>query len=288
VKKFLQYGEEKFFEELYEKVGESIRGMRGYKYNWPTALDTNIFSVLAREIGGVGIYDQKYLVCERTKAGWKHNPVIPAVHAAYRHWLWSEIMDYVAREERILLQFCCFRGTSDEACGRMFKHVVIQRIKSSGLEFQWKKATITILSRYCVQFAGSRLPSAGDMHADVFYIPDSPTFSGVDFFVKSGSILVGFQAHVWNHQGVSWMFWDRCYRAGWFVDSITDVVLIFLCPDHVTKQGVADWIPSQYAAMGKYNIGKIHLMAWSCLDDFIGSCLGAIPWPTESYLALSI
>jgi hypothetical protein len=142
VKKFLLHGEEKFFDELYEKVDESIRGLRGYQYNWPTALDTIIFSLLAREIGGVGIYDQKYLVCERTRAGWQHTPVIPAVHAAYRHWLRREIMHCIAREERVLLQFCCFRDTPAETRGRMFKHVVIQRIKSNGLEFQWKQATI--------------------------------------------------------------------------------------------------------------------------------------------------
>jgi hypothetical protein len=283
VKKLLAEGERGLLDMIYEKVEHSIIGLRRSIITWPTALDTILYSVLALERGDVSIYDSAYLAAKPTTHGWLSVPIIPTVHAAYRRWLWKEIMDVVAKKEALLLFACGWQRTTNDTRDRIFKHVVIQRIMSSGLTFSWENIFIQIDSGDCLQFPGSGLPPVDDMLSNVMYVPDSPTFPLVDLLVRCGSILCGIQARGGTHEPVSSEFLERCNKAGWFSDAITEVVLIVLSPDDASKQQGIDLISDLAALTLDDSVSaRIHVVARSC-SEFEQSCLSTIPWPRAPF-----
>jgi hypothetical protein len=87
-----------------------------------------------------------------------------------------------------------------------------------------------------VHWAESRLLPVADAPSSVMFVPDSSVFPTIDFFVRSGSVMVGFQTHVGKPNDISQRFLSMCHQAGWFSDSITEVGLIFLSPNESLKQ----------------------------------------------------
>jgi AAA domain len=276
---------EGFLHAVYEEVAESTFRLRAATADWPPALDSIMWSVLSIVRDSVGDYYKKYLVPKRSHEGWLYTPIVPAVLAAFRRFLWLKIMDYIAREERQLLNVCASPLTTDETRGQIFKHIVFQRIESKGLTFDCSGASIELISGCCFHLTGSRLPSLIDTPSNVMFVPDSSVFPTIDFFVRSETIIVGFQTHVGKHTDISQRFLKMCRQAGWFSDSITEVVLIFLSPSESTKQQASDLIQVEcmegVADSGNGSVGKIRQAAYCCLD-FPDLCLSTMPWPHRS------
>jgi hypothetical protein len=273
VKKFLS-DPARFFHVVRDEVIDSISRFRA-KADWSAALDTIICSVLALTRQVVGVYDKKYLVPRHECEGWLYIPTIPVVYTAFRGYLWREIMDYVEQKEQPLLDVCGLPHTTDQTRGRIFNHIVLRTIQEHGLQIDWSGAVIRVDPGPCSQFAESGSCSLRDLPSNVVFVPNSPAFPSFDFFVRSGPILVGFETHVGKPKGVSPRFFDMCRRA--FGGSITEIWLIFLSPDELTKQGVCDLIPVQNITCNK-RIGTVRQVAFSRLDIFH---LSTIPWPNR-------
>jgi hypothetical protein len=138
--------------------------------------------------------------------------------------------------------------------------LVINRITLKGLKLICGKCRIASEpGKACNTFHGSELPR-WDI-SDGLWVPTNSYFPGIDFFVKRGSTVFGFQVHVGAHHNVAPEFFSKCAAAGWFSMSSHEtlarvtrrlsrpqrtIVLIYLSPNDTAKDQVKDHVQDKF------------------------------------------
>jgi hypothetical protein len=282
VRKYLN-GRRGYLNELNYNVNLAMHNLR-QGWAWHITLEAIVRCLFQRPIDTVLGYDMKYLVVKEENSTRRYLPVSPAVLGAYRLCLWGEILAYVADNEAMLLRVCADTSTTNDTRGRIFEHLVYQRIKARGLTFTWNNETVSIGPNDISTFMGHHLPSLESVHHTSAKIPDSPDFPAVDFFVRRGNTLVGFQCHVsGGRDRVASTFLKKCLSAGWLGGEINEVGLIYLSPGRKTQEVVESWIGSesfthQYQTNNEQRFAVISAITASHLDF---DWLSDLVWPFE-------
>jgi hypothetical protein len=282
VRKYLN-GRKGFLDELKNDVNLAMNKLREGRA-WHMTLEAIVRCLFQRPIDTLLGYDMKYLVVKEENSTRRYLPVFPAVLGAYRHCLWLDILAYVAENEAMLLRVCADTSTTNATRGRIFEHLVLQRIKARGLTFTWNNETISIGPNDISTFIGHHLPSLESVHHTSANIPDSPGFPAIDFFVRRRNTLVGFQCHVSaDHDRVASTFLKKCLSAGWLGGEINEVGLIYLSPGRRTQEAVQSWIGSesythQYQRNNEQRFAVISATTESHLDF---DWLSDLAWPLE-------
>jgi hypothetical protein len=213
-----------FHDEVYDDVEKSVKSLLKREEK-AVVMESIILCVLQRSRFNRGVYDRKFMVPKKSNSGETHfHPVMPAVVAAYRNHHWDDIMAYVEKQERYLLEVCGYSTTTQDVRGRLFESVVIGKIFSTGLDFTWDERTLTIAPGSVYHLGGSKLPDR--VKANVLYVPDNPNFTAIDFFARTGNFVVAFQVHTSSHPNVGRTFLGMCCKAGWLKDrSTADLIL---------------------------------------------------------------
>lgn len=211
--------------DLYEAVLDSLVRLKADPNVWEDVLQS-ILAVLLQMESPSHRYDKKFLIQLRTSAMmFSYKPLVPQVLAAYRSYLWKELMSYVEKEESLLLQICIKTRTTNRVRDCHFDTMVIQRCSCSNVDIQVGNELVTIPSaRFSYGFRGRQLPSDP---VDGLHYPFDPNFPAIDFFLTKGRYIFGVQVHVDAHYDVAGRFWDMCAEAGWF-DQFESIHLIYL------------------------------------------------------------
>jgi Cdc6-like AAA superfamily ATPase len=256
------------------EVADSLNEMR--KTDQWSAQQLSIIHSLLRMPSETYLYDKKFLVPSVSEGGGRiYNPLLPAVAAAYHNEMWEEIMDYVQRNERQLLDRCHWGGVTDMLRRRVLKYIAIRRIMADGLVFGWLGSAVNVRPECCDLWKGSGLPST--LSTDGVWIPTAPNLRAIDFCVRAGPTLFGFRVHSSAYDVVPTDFLDLCRAADWFGNPITDVVLIYLSPNISAKTAATRRLMSAYSHVRESKrSAKIHRVALCCADV---ACLANMPWP---------
>ena len=227
-------------------------------------------------------YDKKFLLPERLQSlRRRYRPLVRQVFAAYRSFMWSELMTYVAAKERTLLALCKDPATTNKVRGCHFETMVIRRCSSSNVDILVGASSITVPSgdRAATGYSGMLLPEFP--MEDGLYYPFDPNFPAIDFFLKSGNYIFAIQVHVSTHDDVANDFVGLCRKAGWF-QRFDCIQLIYLSPEDDVAGLVTSLVsPPTLDAVatrqdGDTSVCKITRRAMS--KDSI-SCLRDLQWP---------
>jgi hypothetical protein len=296
VAKYLEDGERACLQTLRNDVAASVAGLTtrfaGTVFA-PMVLEAVALSVLGQSRDNVGHYDRKFLVPIDNGTKVTFLPILPVVIEIYRSVHWNDIMEYVRMNEQHLLGVCALKETTPDVRGRLFEAVVIRKITSDGLEFLWKctDSKLCIDAGRVYHFAGSALPMYSSIQENALYVPDSMKFPAIDFFARTGNLIVAFQAHISKHKDVGPPFLGMCHKSGWLQPNVT-VVLIYLSPTEesrklrpVPESGFiektftrSDSAAAAAAAEGVPEGSKKVYLGSECLAGFPGS-LAKIPYP---------
>jgi hypothetical protein len=259
-----------FVYNMYNEILLSIHTLKSSAVPWEQVKASVICSVLERESSAIWGYDRKYLVRSVDDQNQQYlKPIVPAVTAAYRHHFWNEIMEYIERQEDVLLAVCHLNATTNDTRNRMIQHIILCRIQSRGLHFMYEEVDIKINPGAIVRFRGSALPSSSELTQNVVYVPDSPIFPAIDFFLLCENCLIAFQVHAGSHRDVSDLFLDKCRQAQWFEAahrSIEKHVVIYLSPNQATAQLVHEKVNCTFEIPGQPGI--VYAESWT-FDDFL-------------------
>jgi hypothetical protein len=112
---------QEFQSEIDREVYASIYGLRKMAQfgEWDIILESLVSSILGKT-ADTHMYDKKFLRQESANPSgtrWNYSPIFPAVAIAYRRILWKELMDYVDKEEALLLEVCRDADTTNDTRG---------------------------------------------------------------------------------------------------------------------------------------------------------------------------
>ena len=250
-----------FEDTVDESVWNSIRGLRLSESgaddpDWQFVL-VSICCCLLGTLSTSGFYDKKFLVrIRKTRPGgrtlWEYQALFPAALAAYRKYLWKELMQYVERNEQTLLGVCSSPDTTNDTRGRLFETMVIRRCQSIGVGIQVGEDTQGTQLRQPVAidaspdpiadlFDGKQLKDLTIISPNRVYVPTNPNFPAIDLIWKNGRSVFGVQVHVSSHDDVANSFFGMCKAAKWF-EIFDEVHLLYLSPENGVKDLVASLV----------------------------------------------
>jgi hypothetical protein len=133
VKRYIELGEpDKFVDAAIKEIHPWLQKMMQREWTWKFQLDSIMRCLLGREATSNTFYDMKYMIRQGESGSRFLKPLFPAVVNAYRRQLLEEIIQHVEREQSCL-RLCRADTTSPDVVGRLFEYLLIQRIKSDGL-----------------------------------------------------------------------------------------------------------------------------------------------------------
>jgi hypothetical protein len=139
---------------------------------------------------------------------------------------------------------------------------VITRIATKGLKLICERCNITSGPGQAYNtFHGSDLPRWGVDNG--LWVPTDSDFPAIDFFIKSGSVVAGFQVHVGAHHNVAPDFFFKCESAGWIGSNSPEtsaqttervvrstskrtILLVYLSPNDAAKDEVKDHVKGKF------------------------------------------
>ena len=267
--------------EVIGSVRHSLQKLKDETSYWDAIVASAISSLLFLDTDEYR-YDKKFLLPERLQSlRFRYKPLVGQVFAAYRSFMWSELMTSVAAKERTLLAVCKDPTTKNKVRGCHFETMVIRRCSSSNVDILVGACSITVPSgdRAATGYSGKLLPEFP--MEDGLYYPFDPNFPAIDFFLKSGNYIFAIQVHVSTHDDVANDFVGLCRKAGWF-QRFGCIQLIYLSPEDDVASLVTSLVsPPTLDAVATTqdrdtSVCKITRRAMS--KDSI-SCLRDLQWP---------
>jgi hypothetical protein len=275
-----------FFEECggdvsqYERaiVDSAIESLRRLQCgnDWDEICTSVCSSLLGIETSA-RVYDKKFFTTSQnaTNNKFRYQALVPLVLVACREYLWDSLMSYIQEKEQLLLQVCADAATTNDARGRHFEHMVIQRCTHRGVRFQLGSERIEIPAlRADFRFGGRVLQSYTLATANGVFVPLDPNFPAIDLVWKQDRLIIGVQVHVKGHDDVTSSFIGLCKHAGWF-DEFDAVHLIYLSPEDAVMDLVNslvtppthDSITTQRQPSQRINRRAISKNSIDCLRD---------------------
>jgi hypothetical protein len=286
---FIKDGEENFLEKVDREIALSEEGLREEHFTrWAGVLEAIVLCVLKQGRDKEFPYDKKFLLPERA-TGIRlvyFNPLFPAVLSSYRSRYWDDVMEHVEQREAKYLEVCAQGEVDNGTRSRLFEAIVLRRIKADGLscsgEWGGVPEEIQINGGEFKWFSGSKLPTFAAMsgHDGTVYIPESPSFPAIDFFVRKENTLVAFQVHISKHKDVANTFSGLCREAEW--SRFNKIVLIYLSPNRESQLRVKTLIQegSHSSSRTRKTSGiTIHLDSKICADFLV---LANLVWPDRA------
>ena len=180
------------------------------------------------EPSSVLYYDRKY-------SAWRDGlivPLFPAVLVAYRTIFWNDLIQFVEKNERVLLAVCAKVNVSNDVRGRLFELIVIVRFRKNLVLS--KDPTRDVLPASVdsgLVFETQELPTAQMMAENTFFIPKNSNFPAIDLILKSkdGKDVWAVQVHVADHDNVLPTLRRMCDNSEWF-QSFDNIYLVYLSP----------------------------------------------------------
>ena len=267
--------------EVIDSVRHSLRKLKDETSYWNSIVASTISSLLYLDTDE-DRYDKKFLLPERLQSWrFRYKPLVRQVVAAYRSFVWSELIAYVEANERTLLAVCKDPATTNKVRGCHFETMVIRRCSTSNVDVLVGASSVTVPSgdRAATGYGGKLLPESPT--EDGLYFPFDPNFPVIDFFLKSGRYIFAVQVHVSEHDDVANEFVGLCRKAGWF-QRFDCIQLIYLSPEDDVASLVASQVtPPTLDAIstrhdGDTSVCQITRRAMS--KDSI-SCLQDLQWP---------
>ena len=266
-----------FQNEIYEAVTHSLIGL---ETNSTPKVWNQILESVFRSFMGSGNsdeldYDKKFFIESKRGHVCYYKALMPSVLAACRHYLWKELMEYIADKEGNLVDVCEMLETTNDVRGRCFELMVVRRCMGQGVTFQVGREEVTVpVTREPLHFQGQVLPRS---LKDGVHVPVNSNFPAIDLVWKVGNRIFGVQVHVSSHHDVAEKFTKMCQEAGWF-ETFQEVHLIYLSPDEQVLNLVTTLVnpPKQRVRCTTSNESDLHRRAIS--KNSI-SCLENLRWP---------
>ena len=180
------------------------------------------------EPSSVLYYDRKY---SAMRAG-LIVPLFPAVLVAYRTIFWDDLIQFVEKNERALLEVCTNVNVTNHVRGRLFELIVIARFrKNSVLSKDPTRDVLPASVDSGFVFETQELPTAQMMAENTLFIPKNSNFPAIDLILKSkeGKDVWAVQVHVADHDDVLPTLKKMCDKGGWF-QSFDNIYLVYLSP----------------------------------------------------------
>jgi hypothetical protein len=162
-------------------------------------------------------------------------------------------MNYVAANERTLLEACARTYIDGGSCGRMLKLAVLRRCQLADFDIPDFVASaesgvqqFSVVPMRTERFHGWLLPTTlSGTSADGLYIPYNPTFPAIDIVWKTGSHVIGVQVHVSTHKDTVAAFEGLC-RGISLYETCDDIEMWFLCPTVAAAQKHAEGLVGKH------------------------------------------
>ena len=180
------------------------------------------------ELSSVLHYDRKY-------SAWRDGlivPLFPAVLVAYRIIFWNDLIQFVEKNEIVLLNVCANVNVSNDVRERLFELIVIVRFrKNSVLSKDPKRDVLPASVDSGLVFETQELPTAPMMAENTLFIPKNSNFPAIDLILKSqdGEDVWAVKVHVADHDDVLPTLRRMCDNSGWF-QSFDNIYLVYLSP----------------------------------------------------------
>ena len=202
----------------------------------------------------------------------KYEPLFPVVIIGYRRYFWKAIMASVNDDEKELLCVCANPKLTNDARGRIFELIVINRcslkadvtlkgLPSSKELPSLKECNLIELFPSKGIFPSNVLPKI--MDEDGMYVPKNCNFPAIDLIWKCGKSVYGVQVHTSDHHNVLKKFTKMCNAAGWH-KMFTKIFLIYLSPRQSVSDSVKSNIPQ---TQGKITVVAVCKSSIPCLTD---------------------
>ena len=269
-----------FQNEIYEAVTHSLIGL---ETNSTPKVWNQILESVFRSFMGSGSsfrlrYDKKFFIESQRGHVCYYKALMPSVLAACRHYLWKELMEYIADKEGNLVDVCEMLETTNDVRGRCFELMVVRRCVSQGVTFQVGREEVTVpVTREPLHFQGQVLPRS---LKDGVHVPVNSNFPAIDLVWKVGNRIFGVQVHVSSHHDVAEKFTKMCQEAGWF-ETFQEVHLIYLSPDEQVLNLVTTLVnpPKQRVCCTTSNESEMSYLHRRSISKNSISCLENLRWP---------
>ena len=268
-----------FQSEIYRAVKHSLKCLRKNEaLDWNEILES-VFSSLMGSGNSFRLrYDKKFFIESQRGQVWYYKALMPSVLAACRHYLWKDLMKYIAVKEGNLFDVCQMIETTNDVRGRCFELMVVRRCVSQGVTFQVGREEVTVpVTHEPLHFQGQGLPRS---LKDGVHVPVNSNFPAIDLVWKVGNRIFGVQVHVSSHHDVADKFTKMCQEAGWF-ETFQEVHLIYLSPDERVLNLVTTLVtpPKQLVCCTTSNESGMSYLHRRAMSKNSISCLENLRWP---------
>ena len=218
--------ESDYFDEVVRAVKFSLMNLHTQYGNssvgtekWKETVDVSVRMLLSTKLASrPNFYDRKFTYLSENiypKA------LFPLVEVAFLEILWDNLIEFIDKNEVMLLEISKNTQVRGDVRGRIFELLVIWRLQQNEKQTKTKIQGLTIPSHKIVKVqtlpGKSTLPVLDKKkNSTRMWVPCAPNFAAVDVILELKSQVWGIQIHVSTHKDVLAKFSEMCDNAGWF------------------------------------------------------------------------